>query len=200
MCQARHRWSGSEGVACPGAGGALLGVLCPSGTSAAPGASERAGGGAGRGAGLVGRGAHGRLRAMQDELGRKLEAVGVGFQVKCATRRRERGGCSARNARIVPETLRRSCRKSHQPCADPHGSWWIGRMCGWSCCGGSRREKTERGTQGARGVGSAQGFGDNPRSFNGQRRNSPGILQWQYQLRQHRLERHLVEVYLLPTW
>jgi len=63
-------------VACPGAGGALLGVLCPSGTSAAPGASERAGGVAGRGAGLVGRGAHGRLRAMQDELGRGLEAVG----------------------------------------------------------------------------------------------------------------------------
>jgi len=46
---------------------------------------------------------------------------GVGFQVKCASRRCERRRCSARDARIVPQTLRRSSRKSHEPCADPHG-------------------------------------------------------------------------------
>jgi len=46
---------------------------------------------------------------------------GVGFQVKCAILRCEEGRCSTRDAPIVPEILRRSCRKSHKPCADPHG-------------------------------------------------------------------------------
>ncbi len=59
-----------------------------------------------RGAGASGRAATG-------------PAPSVGFQVKCATRRCEKGRCSTRAARIVPETLRRSCRKSHKPCADP---------------------------------------------------------------------------------
>ncbi len=38
--------------------------------------------------------------------------IGVGFQVKCAILRCEEGRCSTRDAPIVPETLRRSGRKS----------------------------------------------------------------------------------------
>jgi len=52
---------------------------------------------------------------------RPVCSLSVGFQVKCAILRCEEGRCSTRDAPIVPEILRRSCRKSHKPCADPHG-------------------------------------------------------------------------------
>jgi len=97
---------------------------------------------------------------------------GVGFQVKCASCRCEKGRCSARAARIIPETLRRSCRKSPKPCADPHRWGGIGGACRWGKQAWENPTRPVRSTR----VGSAQGFGDNPRSFNGQRRNSPGIL------------------------
>ena len=45
----------------------------------------------------------------------------VGVQVTWASCRCERGGCSARDAGIVPQTLRWSCRNPHKPCANPHG-------------------------------------------------------------------------------
>jgi len=46
----------------------------------------------------------------------------VGFQVSCAILRCEGERCSAREARIVPETLRRFCKTSPKTCADPHTS------------------------------------------------------------------------------
>lgn len=40
--------------------------------------------------------------------------------MSCAILRCEKGRCSTRHAPIVPGTLRRSCKKSQEPCADPH--------------------------------------------------------------------------------
>ena len=50
-------------------------------------------------------------------------------------------------------------------------------MGGRSCRRESRCERAGQGPREAHGVGWAQGSGDNARSFHGQRRTSPGILQ-----------------------